>query len=253
MRRCITTDLKRAFLNLRFPLAVLFCSVIYLLSSVSEIGATDIPYILDAAMNYGAFSYLLPLIAALPYASSLIEDRNSGYLTFVFQRVSPNQYMTSRFLSVALAGAMASIFGMLLFLAVIPLFFPYAELSGQEFNVQYLYMKDVIAHRQWFSYFGFFAYLQGISGAFWAAIAVTISTFINNAQLLYVTVIVLNEVLSRLMFALGLVHLTSMASGAIDTASRSTAAALASAVFLGLTLLCFVVYQIIGRRRVRYV
>ena len=253
MLRCMFIDFKRAFLNHRFFLAVLFCAAIYLLGSVSERGATFVPYILDASMNYGAFDFLFPLVPVLPFASSLIEDRNSGFLKFVFQRVSIRQYLTSRFLTAALAGALANILGMLLFLLGISVFFPYAGFSGEASSVQYLYMKNVIANRQWFLYFAFFSLLQGLSGIFWASAAFTVSTFVKSAQLLYLTVVLLNEALSRVMFALGQAHLSSLAAGAVEAGSMGAVLALASGVFLGLSLMCFLACQLIGGRKLQYV
>ena len=113
MHGCFAADARRAFVSSRMALAILMCAALYLLGTVSEIGSTDPLYLLDSAMNVGAFSYLMPLVAALPFSGSFLEDRNTGYIRLQLQRVTPKRYLTVRFFTVTLSGAVATAMGML--------------------------------------------------------------------------------------------------------------------------------------------
>lgn len=253
MARCLHVDLRRAFINYKFPLSICMCALIYLLGCMSEIGATDILYILGSSLNNGAFSHMLPLVAVIPYASSFLEDKNTGYLVFVNQRVTARQYLNARFTSVVLAGALSTVLGMLIFLMIAPLVFPYAELPKGNTTAYYAYMQDVVSNHNWTFYLSYYAYLQFISGMFWSAIALTISVFMNNAQLLYLMVVIMNEVLSRILFSFNLVHFTCLATGAVNSESKWYVMGLSSAIFFGLTALCFLIYQVRGRRAMQHV
>ena len=86
MRGCFAADARRAFVSPRMTLAILMCAALYLLGTVSEIGSTDPLYLLDSAMNVGAFSYLLPLVAAIIMPLSTITI--VGFVTFMSNYLS---------------------------------------------------------------------------------------------------------------------------------------------------------------------
>lgn len=254
MLKCICIDVRRAFLSRKFMIAVMLCCMIYLLGSISEKGATDILYILDVSINTSAFYHLLPIVAVLPFSCSYLEDRKSGYIKFILQRVTPKQYLVARFFVVALSGAFATILGMLLFLAVLPVFHPWAVLRYEEGYIAiYSYMEDIVQHKSWILYFTFYAYLQGLSGMFWGSIALSISVFVQQPQILYLTAVLLMEIISRLLFSLQLEHLIVLATGAIQTSSKSHVLMQSSLVYMGFIVLCFSIYYMAGKRRLQHV
>lgn len=250
----LRTDLKRGLSSPRFVLAALLCGAVYFLGSVPERGAYDVTYLLDASISFSAFDYLLPIVAVLPLGCSFLDDVKSGYATFILQRTARRPYLLARFASAALLGALATVLGMLLFLASLPLSHPMARLPGpEEASAIYPYMAGIVQNRQWFFYFGFYALLQGLSGMMWSSVGLMLSSIAGNAQIIYLSVMLSIEVLCQLLFALDLNHPTVYATGAMDTASLARVLGEAACVFAGVTLLCGVGFYFLGKRRLRRV
>lgn len=67
---------------------------------------------------------LVPLIAVLPYADSLVEDRVSGFLRFVLIRVSYRYYLFAKFAVCWLSGGVATALPMLCFFVFVLLLYP---------------------------------------------------------------------------------------------------------------------------------
>lgn len=247
------TTAKRGLLSVRFAIAVVLCTTIYWLGSLQESGSTDILYLLDASVTFSAFYHLFPIVAVLPLGSSLLEDVKSGYIDFILQRVSIRNYLITRFTASALLGALASMLGMLLFLLLLPIFHPMARIpTVQEAYAIYDYMIDVVAKRHWFTYFGFYAILQGMSGMMWSSIALMLSTFVEDTQLLYLSVVLSMEVLCRILFSFGLEHIILYTAGSINCDTISEVFMTSSSIFLGITFLCFIMFNSIGKRRLQH-
>ncbi|MEG1967232.1 MAG: hypothetical protein RR142_06120 [Clostridia bacterium] len=250
MRYSFQVDIKRGLLSVRFALAILLCTAIYWLGSIPETGATDLLYILDASISFSAFYHLLPIVAVLPFATSFLEDCKTGYATLILQRVTIRQYLTVRFFAAALIGALATLLGMFLFLILLPITHPYACLPNpSEATAIYAYMDEIVRSGNWFFYFGFYAVLQGLSALMWSSIALMLSTFAGSMQILYLSVVLLMEVLSRVLFSFNLEHVISYATGSINRNSPFHVIAEASCVMLGITLLCGLAYYALGKRR----
>lgn len=253
MPGCFAADARRAFVSLRMALAILLCAALYLLGTVSEIGSTDPLYLLDSAMNVGAFAYLMPLVAALPFSGSFLEDLKTGYVRLQLQRVTPMRYLTVRYITAALSGAFATAMGMLVFLAALPLLHPLAVLPTHAEGVAaYPYMQDVVTAENWLGYYAFYACLQALSGMFWAGVALTLSALVDQAQLLYLSVVLLMEILNRSLFALHCDSFTSLATGAVQAARKSQVLGQSLLIFLGLTEVCFGLFLIFGKRRLSH-
>ncbi len=253
MHGCFAADARRAFVSSRMALAILMCAALYLLGTVSEIGSTDPLYLLDSAMNVGTFSYLMPLVAALPFSGSFLEDRNTGYIRLQLQRVTPKRYLTVRFFTVTLSGAVATAMGMLVFLAVLPLLHPLATLpTNAEGIAAYPYMQDAVIAENWLGYYAFYACLQALSGMFWAGVALTLSALVSQAQILYLSVVLLMEILNRILFALHCDSFTSLSTGAVQATQKSQVLRQSSLVFVGLTVVCYVLFRVFGERRLSH-
>ncbi|MDR1511883.1 MAG: hypothetical protein LBS56_00145 [Propionibacteriaceae bacterium] len=70
------------------------------------------------------FFLLLPLLAALPYGTSFLEDRSSGYVAGIVTRAARGRYYAAKSVAVFLAGGVAVTLPLLLDFAVTALFFP---------------------------------------------------------------------------------------------------------------------------------
>lgn len=248
-------DLKRGLCSWRFWLAVLICASVYWLGSLQELGSSDALYILDASVTFSAFYHLFPIAAVLPLSCSFLEDTKSGYAKFILQRVTIRRYMLLRFLAATLLGALATILGMLFFFFfLLPITHPLTTMPQlHETQVVHAYMEDIVKNGQRGLYIAFFASLQGLSGFMWSSIGIALSALAGNAQLVYLSVVLSMEVLARLLFALGFHHIILYAIGALDIASRAQLFAQASSIFLSISLLAFLTFYFLEKRRLQNV
>ena len=81
-----------------------------------------------------AMLFFLPVICALPYASSFVDEAKSGVTKFVLTRVKCSRYLSSKAAAAAFSGGAVVLLGSLAFLcAALVLFLPLEEGNrGQE-------------------------------------------------------------------------------------------------------------------------
>lgn len=253
MRQCMI-DLKRGIVSLKFPAAVTLCAMVYWLGSLGEIGAVDIPYILDASVSFSGFYHLFPIVAVLPLGASFLNDLQSGNLRFVFQRVEANRYLARRFLVAGVVGGLATALGMLLFLGVLlPLAHPLATLNDAETEAIYPYAQSLIENRQWFLYFGLYALLQWASGFMWGGIGLMFSAVAGRMQLTYLATVLFMEVLCRGLFSVGKNHIILYAAGILEAETIGQLLGEAILLFALLSFFAFLIFMVSARRRLRYV
>ena len=84
---------------------------------------------------------------------------------------------------------------------------------------------------------------------FWAGVALTLSTLVDQAQILYLSVVLLMEILNRILFALHCDSFTSLATGAVQATQKSQVLGQSSLIFLGLTVGCYGLFLTLGKRR----
>lgn len=251
MMRQYLIDLKRGIVNLRFPTAVLLCAAIYWLGSLPEIGADNVLYILDASVLFGSFGHLFPVVAVFPFGASFLEELHSGNLRLVLQRIDANRYLGRRFLVTGVVGGLATALGMLVFLGVLlPVTHPLASLEYAE--AVYPYADALVQQKQWFAYFGLYALLQWASGFMWAGIGLMFSAITGKMQLVYLATVLFMEVLCRGLFAVGKDHIVNYATGCLDVETIGQLLFESLSVFAILSLISFLIFMVLGKRRLRY-
>ena len=104
---------------------------------------------------YVVFPGMFP---ALPYGFSFLEERNSGYLRYILQRMPAKQYICKKIFVTGISGAVTILIPYLLF--VVPLFILTRE------NV------DVLA--------------SGLDNLFWAELALFLTMYIRNKYIAFV-------------------------------------------------------------------
>ena len=244
-------DLKRGIVNLRFPAAVILCAAIYWLGSLQEIGSDNVLYILDASVLFGSFGHLFPVVAVFPFVASFLEDLRSGNLRLVLQRVDANRYLARRFLVVSVIGGLVTALGMLAFLGILmPITHPLASLEYAE--AVYPYAEALVQQKQWFAYFGLYALLQWASGFMWAGIGLMFSAITGKMQLVYLATVLFMEVLCRGLFAVGKDHIVNYATGCLDVETIGQLLFESLSVFAILSLISFLIFMVLGKRRLRY-
>lgn len=179
-------ELKRAFRLRRFGLAFGAASLILLitylttLSHMPEKSYIDHWYYMYVQSYY---TYLLPLLVALPHADSLVLDRKEGFLRAILAREGFGRIMRAKVLANGIAGAMA---------VSLPLIFSYGLLSLSNRNPLYHPTLNHFYLRPQEGFLGvlfrdqpnmFFLAVIGavfLMGFLWASFGLSASLIVNN-------------------------------------------------------------------------
>ena len=128
---------------------------------------------MDATELFGRwFTFLIPLIATLPYATSYTEDRQSGYLLQVVGRTDYRQYLLAKYVAVVVSGMVAVMLPLAIDLLALalksPMRHPFPGVTTAppfECGLTYLY------HRHPVLFSLFYIFLDGFAGGIIASFA----------------------------------------------------------------------------------
>ncbi|MGN0367633.1 MAG: hypothetical protein ACI4EK_02530 [Wujia sp.] len=151
--------------------------------------ANETQDILDLAFTVMAFSFFTitaGLFPAFPYAFSLLEERNCGYLRYQLSRMSANQYIYKKLLFVGISGATAMGVPYVLLMCIIG---RAGVLSSEELHPSI--MEDMIWGDILLVGGGWLVLiLKGILivmfGILWAQVGLLVSLFVKNRYLAFV-------------------------------------------------------------------
>lgn len=124
MYHILKVEIKRAFINIFFCISVIIGLIIvsmqtleYTLPIASNMSFFEDIYPQSVFNSYigftisSAWSYVyymvFPLIAALPYASSYLSDRKSGYIKLIYTKTKRFYYLLAKLIAVFLSGGVA--------------------------------------------------------------------------------------------------------------------------------------------------
>lgn len=184
MTNLLKQDFKRAFINIYFLLAILICLLacslgIYPYIDFFENGAI---YFFLRAHSIGSSSVLalmVPLIPAIPFAFSYVNDKESGFINYIYLRNSKKEYIISRLISNSLAGGLS---------LALPLLFVFGLLSSI-FPVKYVDMGSVkgafssIYNTSQVNYVFLLIGLAFIFGAVYSTLGLAVTAFVENKYL----------------------------------------------------------------------
>lgn len=127
----------------------------------------------------GYFIMFIPIIAAFPFIPNFCAERNSGLIRFTIQRTGKFRYYLTKFVSAALGGGLAVLFGYLLYGMIIAVIFPSIrtyDISGEELSKL---TRIFIAKRIGLVSIGIFIY-----GAVSAIPAFLMAAFVKNRYII---------------------------------------------------------------------
>ena len=123
MTRAIRAGLRQAILSRAFLISTLGAALITLLSSVQGILAgfrsaellspgfhSDL---IMSALSSDAMALALPILAALPYTASFIDDVKSGFIKEYLPRTTVPRYIAGKAVGCAVSGGLALALGIL--------------------------------------------------------------------------------------------------------------------------------------------
>lgn len=106
MIRYIAEDLKRAFLSYNTILSILVLFFSIIIGSIDNILNENLPYgsgyLFFVSYNVGIAFLITPILVCLPYVDSYVNDFNSGYIKYLFLKITPVKYSVIRIITNAL-------------------------------------------------------------------------------------------------------------------------------------------------------
>ncbi len=194
----VKANIKQAILNKAFALSTIGICIAVLISPfeslLSAFRSTDLQLngfhaklILDA-LKSDTICLVLPILCALPYTSSFVDEIKSGYVKSYLIRTSMHSYIKGKIIANALAGAFILLLGILLAYVVSLLVFTPMEAALLEDQTTQPYFAEILGK----------AILFACSGAFWATVGLTFATLTNSKYMAYASPFILFYVLTIL-------------------------------------------------------
>lgn len=127
------------------------------------------------------FYMLMPLLAALPFASSFFYDKQSGYLKNVYVRMSRTEYLITKYISVFISAGVAIIVPLIINLSVCMILMPniLPQPSDARSGIGPSDMFSILFYTKPTLYLILFLILNFIFAGLFACISLTCSFFTN--------------------------------------------------------------------------
>lgn len=196
-----SSDIKRALVGPGFIIGAVGMALAIALASLQSVftaaqngGAAlqsgfHAQIVLDA-LKSDWVTLALPILCALPYTSSFVDDMKSGYIKQYLHRAGVGPYIRGKLIACALSGGLALMAGVVLAYGVSSLVFTPMELAMGPSQVAQPYFAELLMK----------AAVLFFSGAFWsltgfAFAALTMSRYMAYASpfILYYVLIILHE------------------------------------------------------------
>ncbi|MBQ3131702.1 MAG: hypothetical protein IJC24_03240 [Clostridia bacterium] len=195
MKRAICAGLRQAILSRGFLIGVLGTALVLLLSSVRGILAgfrsaellspgyhSDL---IMGALSSEAMALALPILAALPYTASFIDDVKSGFIKEYLPRTTTNGYILGKLSACAISGGLALSLGILTAYGVSALLFTPMEAVLTEGAEVPAYFGELMGN----------VLLFFCSGAFWSLVGLLFATLTGSKYMAYASPFVIYYVL----------------------------------------------------------
>lgn len=137
------------------------------------------------ALTSDAMALALPIIAALPFTSSFIDDIKSGFVKEYLPRTTKSGYLLGKIFGSLVSGGLSVSLGVLLGYLVAALVFSPMEAALEPGAAARPYFEELMGK----------ALLFFCSGAFWSLVGLTLATLTNSRYMAYASPFVLYYVL----------------------------------------------------------
>ena len=137
------------------------------------------------ALASDAMTLALPIIAALPFTSSFIDDIKSGFVKEYLPRTTKSDYLLGKIFGSLVSGGLSVSLGVLLGYLVAALVFSPMEAALEPGAAARPYFEELMGK----------ALLFFCSGAFWSLVGLTLATLTNSKYMAYASPFVLYYVL----------------------------------------------------------
>lgn len=195
MTKAISGAIRQAVSGKGMYIGILSATVVLLLSTVQDVllafrseellqNGFHHTCIMNALAS-DAMTLALPIIAALPFTSSFIDDIKSGFVKEYLPRTTKSGYLLGKIFGSLVSGGLAVSLGVLLGYAVAALVFSPMEAALEPGAAARPYFEELMGK----------ALLFFCSGAFWSLVGLTLATLTNSKYMAYASPFVLYYVL----------------------------------------------------------
>lgn len=191
MRQAISASIKQAMISKGFLISVLGVIMVLLLASIQDMlaafrsaelvanGYHD--SLIATALGSEAMALALPILCALPFTATFVDDMKSGYIKAYLPRTARSQYIAGKAVGCAVSGGLALALGILAAYGIAALLFLPMEAPLAEGAKEIPYFKQLME-----TVLMFFA-----SGAFWSLTGLTFATLTDSKYMAYASPFVL--------------------------------------------------------------
>ncbi|MBR1865702.1 MAG: hypothetical protein IJ801_04270 [Lachnospiraceae bacterium] len=134
--------------------------------------------IIQTAMESDAFTFALPILCALPFTASYMEDIRTGYIKAYLPRTNRRDYMTGKIVACMASGGLALTIGILLMFGLETLLVLPMERAVDSAQVS-------VQHAAWLLPFLQSLLLIDVSGAFWSLVGMVSAAFTDSKYMAY--------------------------------------------------------------------
>ena len=193
--KTIRSAIKQAIFSKDFLIGFIGVIVVVFVSSVSElIEALCVDellpnafhnFLIENALVSDAMTLALPIIAALPFTASLVNDIKSGFIKCYLHRTSRKNYITSKCIASCISGGLVLALGILTSYIISAIAFITREdptskdISSKLFYAEFI--KSIV--------------LMFLSGAFWSLCGLTLATITGSKYMAYASPFIIYYVL----------------------------------------------------------
>ena len=195
MTKAISGAIRQAVSGKGMYIGILSATVVLLLSTVQDVllafrseellqNGFHHTFLMNA-LTSDAMTLALPIIAALPFTSSFIDDIKSGFVKEYLPRTTKSGYLLGKIFGSLVSGGLSVSLGVLLGYLVAALVFSPMEAALEPGAAARPYFEELMGK----------ALLFFCSGAFWSLVGLTLATLTNSKYMAYASPFVLYYVL----------------------------------------------------------
>lgn len=195
MTKAISGAIRQAVSGKGMYIGILSATVVLLLSTVQDVllafrseellqNGFHHTCVMNA-LTSDAMTLALPIIAALPFTSSFIDDIKSGFVKEYLPRTTKSGYLLGKIFGSLVSGGLSVSLGVLLGYLVAALVFSPMEAALEPGAAARPYFEELMGK----------ALLFFCSGAFWSLVGLTLATLTNSKYMAYASPFVLYYVL----------------------------------------------------------
>lgn len=189
-------DMNRAILSVNFILSTLFISLIMIVSCSGFLtkSSEDIVSMLEHALSgSGSPMIIFSILPILPYGMSFALDMEEKASTFWVIRTGSREYAVSKYIAAIISGFLTITVGIFVFALILSLFFPLFENNNNGNSYAVFLVNNKVG-----IYLLLYTIHNSLSGALFAGVAMTVSSYIPNKFTVLTIPIVVYFVLMRI-------------------------------------------------------